>query len=196
MVIADAPPEGSECQGAHVSPANSDELMAVALGTFGASTTARSLWLFSQDVQDLWRRFSARFEFVQAAGGVVLDAHGSLLVIKRLGRWDLPKGKVERKEHIPDAALREVREECGLQELQLIRPLAQTWHTYERKGRQHLKRTDWFLMQGDASEELSPQTEEDIEEVRWCERKDARAMMDDTYPSLLPVFEAWLGLPR
>lgn len=196
MVISEASPDGMDSADMHVAFAASDAVLDAALRAFNGSTQAHTLWLYSTDADRLWKRFSERFEFVQAAGGVVLDADGRLLVIKRLGQWDLPKGKVERMESIPDAALREVREECGLQELQLVRPLARTWHTYERKGRQHLKRTDWFLMQGNAQEDLSPQTEEDIEEVRWCGRKDARAVMEDTYPSLLPVFEAWLGLPR
>ena len=34
--------------------------------------------------------------------------------IQRLGDWDLPKGKVEKREGVEAAAVREVQEECGL----------------------------------------------------------------------------------
>ena len=73
----------------------------------------------------------------------------------------------------------------------MIKPLTSTWHTYERKGRQHLKRTDWFLMRASAKERLTAQTEEDIEEVLWLDDMGIRMMEKDTYPSLLPVLAAW-----
>lgn len=141
-----------------------------------------------------WDAFRAGHELVLAAGGVVSDEEGRLLVIRRLGKWDLPKGKVDEGEGTEAAAIREVREECGLEELRIIGPMPSTWHTYERKGRRHLKRTDWFLMQGSSREELVPQQEEDIEEARWITRGELAPIERDTYPSLLPVFEAWAGL--
>lgn len=143
---------------------------------------------------DAWRTFHDDHVFVLAAGGVVEDERGRLLAIKRLGRWDLPKGKVERGESVDVGAVREVQEECGLREVMLIRPLTCTWHTYERKGEQHLKRTDWFLMRASSSEELTAQSEEDIEEVRWLDEAGVRMMETDTYPSLLPVLKAWRTL--
>lgn len=140
---------------------------------------------------DAWEAFQADHVLVIAAGGLVLDEEDRLLGIRRLGKWDLPKGKVEKCEEIPAAAVREVQEECGLKEVTLIKPLTSTWHTYERKGRQHLKRTDWFLMRASAKERLTAQTEEDIEEVLWLDDMGIRMMEKDTYPSLLPVLAAW-----
>lgn len=138
-----------------------------------------------------WERFCAAHEFVAAAGGAVVDEAGRLLMIKRLSLWDLPKGKVDAGEGMEEAALREVREECGLEHLRILRQLPSTWHTYERKGRQHLKRTDWFLMQGSATERLVPQAEEDIEEVRWVDATEVDRLRGSSYPSLAPVFDAW-----
>lgn len=143
---------------------------------------------------DVWQQFQADHEFVLAAGGLVVDELGRLLAIKRLGKWDLPKGKVEKGEAVDIGAVREVQEECGLVNVELIRPVTSTWHTYERKGRQHLKRTDWFLMRASSKEELTAQTEEDIEEVRWLDVDGLRMMESDTYPSLLPVLHAWRAL--
>ena len=140
---------------------------------------------------DAWSTFKDMHKFVQAAGGMVTDEQGRLLVIRRLGVWDLPKGKVEKEEDIEHAAVREVQEECGLVEVRLVAQLTSTWHTYERKGKQHLKRTDWFLMEASSAETLTAQSEEDIEEVRWMDRTELQAMKADTYPSLFPVIKAW-----
>lgn len=141
-----------------------------------------------------WEAFRADYEFVLAAGGAVTDERGRLLVIKRLGRWDLPKGKVDGGEAIDAAAMREVNEECGLKTLRIIAPMPSSWHTYDRKGRPHLKRTDWFLMQGSSSEPLVPQHDEDIEEVKWVGRDEVEAIARASYPSLRAVFDEWLQM--
>jgi len=151
----------------------------------------KGVQLLPVDGFDAWSAFKEEHKFVQAAGGMVSDEQGRLLVIRRLGVWDLPKGKVEKNEDIESAAVREVQEECGLVDIRLVAPLTSTWHTYERKGKQHLKRTDWFLMEASSTEKLTAQTEEDIEEVRWMDRTELQAMKADTYPSLLPVIKAW-----
>ena len=146
---------------------------------------------FGTDVEELWQWFQQGYHFVQAAGGAVSDEQGRLLAIHRLGRWDLPKGKVEPGESIEHAALREVREECGLTDLRLLAPLCHTWHTYERNSRMHLKRTDWFLMNGDATEPLTAQAEEDIDAARWMDAAGIQELRADTYPSLQRVLNAW-----
>ena len=143
---------------------------------------------------DAWEAFQDDHRFVLAAGGLVSDERGRLLAIKRLGKWDLPKGKVEKGEAVDLGAVREVQEECGLRHVELVKFVTCTWHTYERKGEQHLKRTDWFLMRASSAENLTAQSEEDIEEVRWLDSDGLRMMEADTYPSLLPVLSAWQGL--
>jgi 8-oxo-dGTP pyrophosphatase MutT (NUDIX family) len=161
-----------------------------------AKADVAGVYLFTANGSPLWDLFRQRYVPVQAAGGLVVDEQGRLLAIRRLGTWDLPKGKVDPGEGIPEAALREVREECGILQLELLRPVARTWHTYERKGRQHLKCTDWFLMRASSQEPLVPQQEEDIEEVRWMDAAGVATMRGDTYPSLLPLLDAWEALPR
>ncbi|MFT3886255.1 MAG: NUDIX domain-containing protein [Flavobacteriales bacterium] len=156
----------------------------------------RGLLIHGEDVDRLWDWFREGYVFVQAAGGAVTDERGRLLAIHRLGLWDLPKGKVEPDEPIAEAAVREVKEECGLVHVELTGPLCETWHTYERKGRHHLKRTDWFLMEGRSSDPLIAQTEEDITEVRWMDAGDIAALLRATYPSLLRVIDAWAADPR
>jgi 8-oxo-dGTP pyrophosphatase MutT (NUDIX family) len=165
-----------------------------AVKQFQARTELAGLVLHG-DVKAIWKEFKGRYRFVQAAGGAVTDEQGRLLAIHRLGRWDLPKGKVDGGEAIPEAAVREVQEECGLRTVTLLAPLCETWHTYERNGEPHLKRTDWFLMRASSAERLVPQTDEDISEVRWLDAGEVRRMKADTYPSLLSVVEAWEAAP-
>ena len=56
---------------------------------------------------------------ILAGGGVVTNEHGDLLMIFRRGKWDLPKGKLDKGETIEACALREVTEETGVQNLTL-----------------------------------------------------------------------------
>ena len=66
----------------------------------------KGMHVFGADVEQLWDWFRADYRFVQAAGGAVTDERGRLLAIHRMGRWDLPKGKVEKGEPIDAAAVR------------------------------------------------------------------------------------------
>lgn len=155
----------------------------------------RSVHLDTDAPEHVWKMFSMKYVHVDAAGGCVTDEQGRLLAILRLGVWDLPKGKVDKGEGIEEAAVREVKEECGLDRVEPVRHLCDTWHTYERKGEQHLKRTQWFLMRANSKERLVAQSEEDITEVRWFGMDDLKMMRANTYPSLQDVISAWEAAP-
>ncbi len=106
---------------------------------------------------------------VDAGGGYVVrpgPGDPELLLIRRRGVWDLPKGKRDDDESLPACALREVREEVGIRILTLIRELGTTVHGYERDGAYHVKTTHWYLMRTPETT-FTPQTEEGIEEVAW-----------------------------
>lgn len=167
-----------------------------AMATLATEPGLAGLYLHGDDVGLLWQWFTRGFHLVQAAGGAIGDGHGRLLAIHRLGRWDLPKGKVERGETVEAAALREVREECGLQQVEMVAPLCETWHTYHRDGLAQLKCTHWFLMKADPAQRLLPQAEEDIDAVKWLDAAGRDAMRIGTYPSLQPVISAWEAAHR
>ena len=149
------------------------------------------LTLVVPDAAAAWDGFRSTCVPVDAAGGAVTDERGRLLVIHRLGRWDLPKGKVDAGEALPEAAVREVKEECGLREVSIVRPLCDTWHTYERGGERHLKRTSWFLMRASSAARLVPQHEEDIHEVAWMDADGVQRVKAGTYATVRAVISAW-----
>jgi 8-oxo-dGTP pyrophosphatase MutT (NUDIX family) len=139
------------------------------------------------------KAFNSIFTRVEAAGGIVRNANREYLFIKRLGIWDLPKGKLHKKESAPDGALREVTEETGLSNLTLTRQLQSTYHIYtDRKGREVLKETFWFEMRCNEDQKLVPQLEEDITEVKWFGADELNIPVQNTYASLRQLLEAYL----
>lgn len=142
--------------------------------------------LYHADFRVLKSSFDSLFVRVKAAGGAVIQGN-FLLMIKRWGMYDLPKGHVEKCETVEECALREVEEECGVKGLYIVSSLENTWHIYEREGNWHLKTTDWFVMGCSADVTLIPQTEEDIEEVFWLPVCRIQEILPYTYPSLRKI---------
>ncbi len=139
-----------------------------------------------QQVDDLIK-FKKKYLLIIAAGGLVTNDEGKVLLIFRRGKWDLPKGKVEDNEPIELCAEREVKEETGLKELLLRKPLVITYHTYTEKGKSILKETHWFLLDASPDQEFEPQTEEDILKVEWVEKERLSAYKNNTYPLIIDV---------
>ncbi|MDR3297416.1 MAG: NUDIX domain-containing protein [Prevotellaceae bacterium] len=141
---------------------------------------------------DSWAKFCSRYVVVNAAGGLVKNDQNDYLMIFRNGVWDLPKGKCEAGESYEQTALREVREECGVEDtLQLRGLLTVTYHTYALQGVDVLKRILWYAMTCPAdSFSLTPQTEEGIEIAEFVPAAELLARMDATYPSVRTVVAA------
>jgi 8-oxo-dGTP pyrophosphatase MutT (NUDIX family) len=149
----------------------------------------KALSLFHTDPEELQEAFRSCFHCIMAAGGVVKNTRDEFLVIKRKGIWDLPKGKLEKGEDFESAALREVSEETGLKELEMMRYLTTTYHTYELPGQKVLKETRWFEMcyHGQKNPEL--QEKEGITDYRWARPGKSGFIRKNTYPSILDVLE-------
>lgn len=133
---------------------------------------------------------------ILAGGGLVYriskKGHIKVLLIKRKGVWDLPKGKLDAGESIEQCAAREVMEEVGLLKLPMIvRPLDQSLHTYIEKGDKVKKVTYWYLMYTD-ERVFIPQAEEQIEAVKWKKIDDAFSMVQ--YDNLRSVIDRFRRL--
>jgi len=148
---------------------------------------ARRLVIYCEQIEQSWNAFREQFEFVQAAGGIVVDKENRVLFIYRLEKWDLPKGKVEANENLEEGALREVNEECGLEELVLERRLCTTWHTYIQQGDPMLKATEWYVMRYQGKKAGKPQKEEGITDLKWLTEAEWDMVRKNTYPSVLDV---------
>lgn len=135
-----------------------------------------------------------QFYYIEAAGGFI-KKNEQYLFIRRHGRWDLPKGKLEKNEKIKDAAIRECEEECGIQHLKINKQLSSSFHLYGYKDAYALKQSYWFLMESDYAGPLVPQAEEDITEVRWFDVAEIeKRVLPDTYFTIADVVREGLSL--
>ena len=126
-----------------------------------------------------------------AAGGLVLNEDGDLLMIFRRGRWDLPKGKLDDGEQIEDCAVREVKEETGLRKLNVKRFLGITHHKYfdTHINEEVTKQTHWFEMRAKRKQELIPAREEDIEALEWVDEKKIPERLQNSYANIAEIIE-------
>lgn len=142
--------------------------------------------------ENVFEKYFSTYRKIEAAGGVVVNSNQEILFILRLGKWDLPKGKLEINEKIEDAAIREVEEECGVNDLSIIKQLTSSYHTYTLREDYVLKTTYWFLMQTNFSGKLVPQIEEDIERVEWMTLKNAKKVVfPNTYGAIIDLIDSF-----
>ncbi|MEQ9303638.1 MAG: NUDIX domain-containing protein, partial [Marinoscillum sp.] len=117
-----------------------------------------SITFTSSDSEAIKKYIKKKFKVIEAAGGVV-DKGGKILLIYRKGRWDIPKGKLDKGEKKRVCAIREVEEETGVK-VSIERKINATWHTYVNKKKYVLKKTHWYVMKCVDDANLAPQTEE------------------------------------
>ncbi|TNE31480.1 MAG: NUDIX domain-containing protein [Bacteroidetes bacterium] len=149
------------------------------------------LYVVTEAPEELWNYIGKRYRHIEAAGGLVRNTLGEVLFIHRLGKWDLPKGKLEEGEDIRECALREVEEECSLTGHTIVEEFPSTYHTYKMGETPVLKRTYWYLMRVEGRPELAPQIEEDITETVWLKEVDWAQVENNTYPSIKSLLETY-----
>ncbi|GAB3195967.1 ADP-ribose pyrophosphatase YjhB (NUDIX family) [Pontibacter aydingkolensis] len=150
----------------------------------------KSLTLVTDKKKRLIEHLKDQFKIVKAAGGLVVK-DGKILMMYRLGVWDLPKGKLDKKEKVKEGALREVEEECNIQ-VEVLEKLPKTWHSYAYKGKKILKKTSWFLMNCTDDSLMKPQAEEFIEEVRWMTPEEVLEVLPNAYTSITFIVQHYL----
>lgn len=155
-----------------------------------AHSTDKTVYLYIHpNIRKVFKKILSTIRIVKAAGGLVTNGNGEYLFIHRLGKWDLPKGKVEEGEKMKDAALREVEEECGIEVDYLGKKLATTYHTYYMRNKFVLKQTKWYQMGVNKIPKLTPQLEEDIDQAEWLKASELKKVKENTYPLIMEIVE-------
>ena len=142
------------------------------------------------NLDELKKAFLKKFTLVRAAGGFIKNEKKDLLMIFRKGKWDLPKGKLDKGETLEECVVREVKEETGLKTVQLIAPLTMTYHTYHEGSRFILKETSWYRMMADSKQVLIPQKDEDINDAKWINEKELKECLKNSWHAIEDIVNA------
>jgi 8-oxo-dGTP pyrophosphatase MutT (NUDIX family) len=133
-------------------------------------------------------RRPSRVRTATAAGGVVLRGAGEALEVVLAGRdsdrtWVFPKGTPAPGETTEETAIREVREETGL-DVAIVRPIGTIDYWFAVPGERVHKFVHFFLMRplgGDVSRH-----DHEYDDVRWLPVAEARRLLTyDTYREML-----------
>ncbi len=146
-------------------------------------------YLYHPDEKAILKKVKEKMPVCKAGGGLVYNKKGDVLFIFRNGKWDLPKGGIEKGEEIADTALREVEEETGVSGLKIVRKLQKTYHIFKRNGRYKLKVTHWFEMKTDFEGEPVGQANEGIEKAVWLNPKETRKALGHSFENIKLLFE-------
>jgi 8-oxo-dGTP pyrophosphatase MutT (NUDIX family) len=147
-----------------------------------------SVHLFHKNRDKLLKHFFKLIPTVIAAGGKILNSKSDTLFIYRNDKWDLPKGKAEKKEQLSETAIREVIEETGISRISITKPLDITYHIFKRDEEYRLKITYWFEMFSDYDGEFTPQLNEGISDVKWIKKEDLENIKNNSYPNIKLLF--------
>ncbi|GAA0873154.1 NUDIX domain-containing protein [Gangjinia marincola] len=146
------------------------------------------LHLYHPKEEKLLKHLKKKLPVVPAAGGLVFNQNRDVLFIYRNKRWDIPKGKIEKKESIEAAAIREVEEETGVESLEIEKFITITYHIFKRNNKFKLKETHWFQMSTTYEGELIPEESEGIQKVKWKNLKKSRKALANSYENIKMVF--------
>ena len=83
-------------------------------------------YLYHPDEKEILKTLKTKLPVQKAGGGLVFNKNNEVLFIFRNGKWDLPKGGIEKGEEIEYTALREVEEETGVNKLVITDKLQKT----------------------------------------------------------------------
>lgn len=144
--------------------------------------------LYHKKDDKLLQHLKKKLKVITAAGGMVFNTNKEILFIYRKGRWDLPKGKVDKGESLEEGAVREVEEETGVKGLKVNRYIDTTYHILKRNGKYKLKETYWYKMATDYDGKLVPQTNEDIKKAKWKNFEKSQKALVKSYENIKLLF--------
>lgn len=149
----------------------------------------KKAFLYHPDEKETLKKLKEKIPVAKAGGGLVYNKKGEVLFILRNGKWDLPKGGIEKGEEIEDTAVREVEEETGVKNLKITNKLQKTYHIFKRNGTYRLKITHWYEMKTDYTGKLFGQIEEGIEKVAWLNPEQVKEALTNSYENIKLLFE-------
>jgi len=166
-----------------IRQANTDHLNTVLdLVNSNVPTHLLSLFITVDNYEAVKIFLKTKFKVVRAAGGLI-KKKDRFLMIYRMKKWDLPKGKKDGDEDYKQTAEREILEECNVK-VKVGKKICTTWHTYTMNRNSMLKKTRWYAMDLIDDSKIKPQVEEDIEEIRWMTRKEVYHALENSYNSI------------
>jgi len=145
--------------------------------------------LYHPDEKLALKMLKEKIPVAKAGGGLVYNKDGNVLFIFRNGKWDLPKGGIEKGEEIENTAMREVEEETGVTGLKIIDKLQKTYHVFKRHGQFKLKVTHWYEMKTNYSGLLEGQENEGITKVAWLNPEEIKEALKNSYENIKLLFE-------
>ncbi|SFD16590.1 NUDIX hydrolase [Algibacter pectinivorans] len=140
--------------------------------------------LIHKNPKKILKKFLKKLPNVVAGGGKVYNANGDILFIYRNDKWDLPKGKTEKKESIEQTSIREVEEETGVKGLEIVKQLDTTYHIFKRNGTYKIKVTYWFEMKTTYDGKLKAQQNEGITKVAWLNEELTKEALKNSYANI------------
>ncbi len=144
--------------------------------------------LYHKNEEKLERFLRKKLPVVEAAGGMVFNKHKEILFIRRNGKWDLPKGRIEKNETYEQAAIRETEEETGVRELEIRKFMTKTFHVFNRNGKFKLKITYWYEMYTDYEGPLVPEAGEGIKKAKWKNFEKSQKALRNSYENIKLLF--------
>ena len=120
---------------------------------------------------------------IEAAGGLIFNEADELLFIFRRGKWDLPKGKLDEGESLEACAVREIKEETGV-DAAIVELIGTTEHEYVEDGEEITKKTWWYKMTAQPPVEIQLQKEEGIEQAAWVNKSRVHEYLSNSYQNI------------
>ena len=150
------------------------------------------VFLYYPDKKKLLKEFKEKLVTIRATGGIVTNKKNQILFIYRKGKWDLPKGKMEKNESKKESALREVIEETGVKKLKIINFFSTTFHLIKVKREYFLKETHWYTMKTKYDGKLKPQKSEGIISAKWKTFDEALEIKKKTFRNIAIILTKYL----
>ena len=155
------------------------------------SPVLRSVCIYHDKLDELWEVFCSKYTMISAAGGIIQNNERILFIYKNK-HWDLPKGKMESGESSETTAIREVKEECGINDVSLEGPHETTYYLFNNKGNTMLKKTEWFLMNTSEEGPFKGDENEGITDVKWIDSDSWKSEKENSFASVISMLSSLL----